>query len=289
MRFGLSLPPFADIADIRFLADITKEAETLGWDGLFIWDHVFFDPTFHPNVDPWVALGAMAYNTTKIRLGTLITPLARRRPWVLARQTASVDQISNGRLILGVGLGDPVQWDYGFFNEPTDAKQRAEMLDEGLEVLQGLWTGKPFSYDKQHYHIKEVTFKPTPVQSPRIPIWVGGIWPNKRPMQRAARYDGYIPINWDGGMKPENWREVMAYIKPRRTIDTPFDIVNTGRVPDDLWHKAASIVEPYIEVGTTWWIEDINPWRFGASWEEPWKPEDTQRMVELIRRGPPCI
>src|SRR5215203_3437960 len=122
MRFGITLPPFADFANINFLAEIAKEADLLGWDGFFIWDHVFFDPTFHPNVDPWVALAVIASHTSKIRLGTLITPLARRRPWVLARQTASVDQVSNGRLTLGVGLGDPVQWDFGFFNEPTDNK-----------------------------------------------------------------------------------------------------------------------------------------------------------------------
>ena len=112
MRFGLSLPPFAPFADIRFLADTAAEAEALGWEGFFIWDHIFFDPTFHPNVDPWVALGVIADHTSKMRIGTMITPIARRRPWVLARQTASVDQLSNGRLTLGIGLGDPVRWDF---------------------------------------------------------------------------------------------------------------------------------------------------------------------------------
>ncbi len=289
MRFGMSLPPFADFADVRFLAGIAKEADTLGWDGLFIWDHVFFDPTFHPNVDPWTALAAMAFNTSRIRIGTLITPLARRRPWILARQTASVDQLSGGRLTLGVGLGDPVQWDFGFFDEPSDNKLRAQMLDEGLEVLMGLWTGKPFSFDRQHYHIKEVTFRPTPVQTPRIPIWVGGNWPNKPPLRRAARFDGFYPIKWDGGMSPDNWRETLSYIRRHRTLDTPFDAVHAGAVPEDRWHSAAPHVEPYVEAGVTWWIEDVSPWRFGASWEEPWKPQDTQRMVELIRRGPPRL
>jgi alkanesulfonate monooxygenase SsuD/methylene tetrahydromethanopterin reductase-like flavin-dependent oxidoreductase (luciferase family) len=154
MRFGISLPPFADFAEARFLAEIAREAETLGWDGLFIWDHVFFAPTFHPNVDPWAALAVMAYNTSTIRLGTMVTPVARRRAWVLARQTVAVDRLSNGRLTLGVGLGDPAQWDFGFFGEPTDAKTRAQMLDEGLDVLCGLWTGKPFSFDGQYNHIR---------------------------------------------------------------------------------------------------------------------------------------
>jgi alkanesulfonate monooxygenase SsuD/methylene tetrahydromethanopterin reductase-like flavin-dependent oxidoreductase (luciferase family) len=289
MRFGMTLPPFAEFANPRFLADITKEAEQLGWDAIFLWDHVFFDPSFHPNVDPWVALAAMACSTSTIRLGTLITPVARRRPWILARQTASLDQLSNGRLTLGVGLGDPVQWDFGFFNEPTDNKVRAGLLDEGLEVLTGLWTGKPFSYDKTHYHIKEVTFKPTPVQSPRIPIWVGGNWPNKAPMRRAARYDGYYPIKWDGGMTPADWRELVAYVKQNRTIDTPFDAVHGGRVPDDQWHKAESFVAPYRDAGVTWWIEDVSPWRFGAKWEDPWTATDTQHMLDLIRQGPPRL
>ncbi len=289
MRFGMSLPPFADFADAQFLAEAAREAENLGWDGFFIWDHVFFDPTFHPNVDPWVALAAIACQTSKIRLGTLITPLARRRPWVLARQTASVDRLSKGRLTLGVGLGDPVQWDFGFFNEQTDPKIRAQMLDEGLEVLNGLWTGKPFSYDGQQYHIQEVTFQPTPVQTPRIPIWVGGNWPNKPPMRRAARCDGFYPIKWDGGMSPDNWREALSYIHQHRTLDTPFDAVNGGSVPDDKWHAAAPFLEPYAEAGVTWWIEDVSPWRFGASWEQAWKPEDTRNMLDLIRRGPPRL
>ena len=289
MLFGISLPPFGDFADISFLAENAKVAETVGWDGIFIWDHVFFDPTFHPNADPWCALAVVADRTSKIRLGTMITPLARRRPWVLARQTVSVDHLSNGRLTLGVGLGDPVQWDFGFFHEPTDNKQRAQMLDEGLDILNGLWTGKPFSYSGQHYQINEVTFQPRPVQNPRIPIWVGGNWPNKPPMRRAARFDGFYPIKWDGGMTPQDWRESLTYIQQQRTVNTHFDLVHGGRIPDQHWHRAAPLIEPYSEVGVTWWIEDVSPWRFGASWEEPWRSEDTRHMVELIKRGPPRL
>ncbi|MCC6616058.1 MAG: LLM class flavin-dependent oxidoreductase [Anaerolineae bacterium] len=287
MYFGISMPPFGDFADLAFLGETAHEAEALGWDGFFIWDHVFFDPTFHPNVDPWIALAVMAQRTTTIRIGTMITPLARRRPWVLARQTVGIDRLSHGRLTLGVGLGEPAQWDFGFFGEPTDAKQRALMLDEGLDILNGLWTGKPFRYDGQHYHIDEVTFQPTPIQTPRIPIWVGGNWPNKRPMRRAARYDGYFPILWDGGMTPETWREALAYIRSQRTSDAPFDAVNGGRVPDERWDSAAAVIQPFADVGVTWWVEDVSPWRFGADWEKPWQPEHTRQMVELIRRGPP--
>jgi alkanesulfonate monooxygenase SsuD/methylene tetrahydromethanopterin reductase-like flavin-dependent oxidoreductase (luciferase family) len=289
MKFGLTLPPFGDFSDARYLAEIAREAEDLGWDGFFIWDHVFFDPSFHPNLDPWVGLAAVAMNTSRIRIGTLVTPVARRRPWILARQTVSVDRLSNGRLILGVGLGDPAQWDYGFFGEETDAKIRAQKLDEGLEVLTGLWTGEPFSYTGKQFTLNEVKFVPTPAQSPRIPIWVGSNWPHRAPMRRAARWDGFNPIKWDGGMTPDTWRETLDIIKRHRTSTTPFDVVHGGRVPQDQWTKAADFVAPYADVGVTWWIEDVSPWRFDHSWEVQWQPIFTQQMNELIRQGPPKL
>ncbi|MBX3063743.1 MAG: LLM class flavin-dependent oxidoreductase [Anaerolineae bacterium] len=289
MKFGITLPPFGDYADPRYFAETARVAESLGWDGLFIWDHVFFDPSFHPNLDVWVGLAAAASVSSTIRLGTLITPLARRRPWVLARQTVSLDRLSNGRLTLGVGLGDPAQWDFAFFNETTDPKIRAQMLDEGLALMTGLWTGEPFGYQGTHYQMQQVRFQPTPVQSPRIPIWVGGNFPNKPPMRRAARWDGFYPIKWDGGMTPQDWREVWSYISQQRPTDAPFDLVNGGRVPDDQWMHASSVIEPYAEVGVTWWIEDVSPWRFGHSWEIQWQPEFTRQMDDLIRRGPPRL
>lgn len=288
VKFGISLPPFGDYADPRYLAEAAHAAESAGWDGFFIWDHVFFDPSFHPNVDPWIGLAAVSCRTTTIRIGTLITPIARRRPWVLARQTVSVDRLSNGRLVLGVGLGDPVQWDFGFFNEVTDRQQRAAQLDEGLAVLTGLWTGETFAYDGQHFHLDPVKFLPTPVQTPRIPIWGGGNYPNRPPMRRAARWDGFYPIK-EGGMQPDDWREVKAYIDQHRQLDTPFDCVNGGSIPEDKWTNAGEIVNPYIEAGVTWWIEDVSPWRFGHSWEIQWQPVFTQQMDALIRQGPPKL
>jgi alkanesulfonate monooxygenase SsuD/methylene tetrahydromethanopterin reductase-like flavin-dependent oxidoreductase (luciferase family) len=289
MKFGMSLPPFGDYADPNYLAAAAKAAEDAGWDGFFIWDHIFFDPSFHPNVDPWVGLAAVALATSHIRIGTMITPLARRRPWVLARQTVSVDRLSGGRLTLGVGLGDPVQWDFGFFNEETDNRQRAEKLDEGLEIMTGLWQGQEFAYQGKQYQLQPVTFTPTPVQSPRIPIWVGGNWPNKAPMRRAARWDGFYPIKWEGGMQPEDWRMVADFIRQQRTAEAPIDLVHGGRVPDEQWSDAASFVEPYAAVGVSWWIEDVSPWRFDHSWEISWQPVFTQQMDELIRRGPPRV
>ena len=289
MRFGISVPAFADFSDPRVLAELAHDAEGAGWDGFFIWDAVFFDPTFHPMADPWVALAAVAMNTQRLRIGTLVTPLARRRPWKLARETVSVDRISDGRLILGVGLGDPVQWDFGFFGDETDPKIRARKLDEGLDILTGLWRGEPFSYQGDQYNVEEVTFRPTPVQSPRIPVWVGGWWPNKPPLRRAARWDGVCPAKWGGTITPDEWRELLAYIQKHRTATTPFDAVHSGATPGDGLNKAAELVQTYAETGVTWWIEPVDPWRFGWSFEVPWDPAATVLMRERIRQGPPRL
>ena len=287
MQFGISIPPFADFSDPRALAELAHDAEAAGWDGFFLWDAMFFDPTFHPIADPWVSLAAVAMYTQRLKIGTLITPIARRRPWKLARETVSVDQLSEGRLILGVGLGDPVQWDFGFFGEDTDSKVRARRLDEGLDLLTGLWTGQPFQYQGEQFNVKEVIFRPTPVQSPRIPIWVGGWFPNKPPLRRAARWDGVCPVKWGGSITPEEWRELLAYVHKHRISNTPFDAVHSGATPGDNPTQAAELVRPYADVGVTWWIEPVDPWRFGWSFEVPWAPEATVLMRERIRQGPP--
>jgi alkanesulfonate monooxygenase SsuD/methylene tetrahydromethanopterin reductase-like flavin-dependent oxidoreductase (luciferase family) len=287
MRYGISIPAFADFSDPRALAELAREAEAAGWDGFFIWDAMFFDPTFHPMADPWVALAAVALSTQQMRIGTLVTPIARRRPWKLARETVSVDRLSQGRLILGVGLGDPAQWDFGFFGEETNPKSRARQLDEGLDVLTGLWTGQPFAYQGEQFHVKEVIFRPTPLQSPRIPIWVGGWWPHKAPLRRAARWDGVCPVKGGGSITPDEWRELIAYVQPHRTGPAPFDAVHFGATPGDNPSQAAEIVETYAQAGVTWWIEPIDPWRFGWSFEVPWAPEATVLMRERVRQGPP--
>jgi alkanesulfonate monooxygenase SsuD/methylene tetrahydromethanopterin reductase-like flavin-dependent oxidoreductase (luciferase family) len=250
---------------------------------------MFFDPTFHPMADPWVALAAVALRTQQIRIGTLVTPIARRRPWKLARETVSVDRLSNGRLILGVGLGDPVQWDFGFFEEATDPKTRARRLDEGLDILTGLWTGERFSYGGDQYNVREVIFRPTPVQSPRIPIWVGGWWPHKAPLRRAARWDGVCPVKGEGSITPDEWQELLAYVHTHRTSTDPFDAVHSGATPGNDLRQAAALVEPYARAGVTWWIEPVDPWRFGWSFEVPWPAEATVLIRERIAQGPPRL
>ena len=164
MKHGVDFPPFEEFADPRFMAELAYEAEQAGWDGVFTWDHVWLGMS-EPFVDPWVALSAIAARTERIRIGAMVTPLSRRRPWQVARTTVSIDHLSNGRLIFGAGLGSPADTEFAAFGEETDNKLRARKLDEGLDVLAGLWSGEPFSYEGEEYRIDDVTFQPTPVQA----------------------------------------------------------------------------------------------------------------------------
>ncbi|MDL1902621.1 LLM class flavin-dependent oxidoreductase [Anaerolineae bacterium CFX9] len=287
MKYGLTMPPFGSYADPKYLASIAREAEEAGWDGFFIWDHVVYDNPSHPMADPWIGLAAIACKTTRIRIGAMITSLARRHPWKVARETVSLDILSDGRLIFGAGLGDPPERDFGTFNEPEDARIRAARLDEGLAILNGLWSGQPFSHSGEHYTVKETVFLPVAVQQPRIPIWVGGSWNKHAPMRRAARWDGFFPLKWRGMVSVDEWRDIQAYVKEQRTSDAPFDWIQGGTSPGDQPDKAADFVAQYADVGVTWWVEHIDPWRFGLGWEELMTTEVVERMNERIRQGPP--
>jgi alkanesulfonate monooxygenase SsuD/methylene tetrahydromethanopterin reductase-like flavin-dependent oxidoreductase (luciferase family) len=191
MNYGVYLSSVGDYSNPSLLADLALEAEEYGWDGVFIWDHIG-----QPNAaaDPWVALAAMAMKTKKVKLGPIVTPVARRRPWKLARETATLDHLSNGRLILGVGLGWSAN-EFEAFGENGEPRIRAQKLDEGLDIITSLWRGKPFSYHGEHFQVKEACFLPSPIQTPRIPIWACGAWGDKKaPFRRAARWDGAIAI-----------------------------------------------------------------------------------------------
>jgi alkanesulfonate monooxygenase SsuD/methylene tetrahydromethanopterin reductase-like flavin-dependent oxidoreductase (luciferase family) len=175
LRRGLAVPCFAD--DPADLVQLGIGAERAGLDGYFLWDHLVHSDSgegLPPIVDPWQVLAVVAARTSRIKLGTMITPVARRRPWKLAKEVTTLDLLSGGRVILGVGLGDPAHAEFGLFGEPTDRRVRAELLDEGLEVLAGLWTGQPFSHEGKHFTVGPVRFSPSPAQRPRVPIWVGG-------------------------------------------------------------------------------------------------------------------
>lgn len=279
MYYGIDVPNFGEFSDITLLVDMAQEAEQAGWDGFFLWDHISLGLYPVPIVDTWVALAAIAARTERIRLGPMVTPLPRRRPSKVAREAVSLDHLSDGRLILGVGAGAGYAWEN--LGEEADAKERAAMLDEALEVLTGLWTGEPFSYQGTYYQVKDTVFVPTPVQSPGIPIWVAGVWPKRSPLRRAARWDGVVPSGGDYNSfpTPEMIRDISSYIDTYRTSNDPFDIViRGGRTTGD--HTLdQSLTTPYAEAGATWWFENV---LFGA--EPEW---DIQATRQRIRKGPP--
>ena len=277
MKYGFVLPR----GDARIAADFAHEAEQAGWNGFFVWEPVW-------GHDAWVCLTAAAMLTDSIRLGTMLSPISRMRPWELASKTATLDNLSNGRVILSVGLG-AIDTGFESFGEVTDRKTRAERVDEGLDILTGLWRGQPFNYDGKHYHVKETKFQPPPppVQKPRIPIWVVGAWPSKKSMQRAMRWDGLLPAVMDGGkvrFGPPTLDELRAmkdYVESNRTETTPFDIVMEGETPGDDRARAADMVRPWAEAGATWWTE--------ALWDAA-RNKDWQTIVrQRIHQGPPRI
>lgn len=271
------------------MADLANEAEGAGWDGFFVWDHILFDDLWRPVIDPWIALVAIAMRTKTIRMGPMVTPLARRRPWKVAREAISIDQLYNGRLILGVGLGAPAIWEFGFFGEETDAKVRARKLDEGLIILTGLLSGELFSYPGEFFKLKEMRFLPKPVQTPHIPIWVGGTWPNKKPIRRAAKYDGYFPDAVMAPVAPEDWVDISALIENQRVKAETFDLVQYGVTPGDDPAAAVALVTPYQEAGVTWWVEGISHFDYGFGWTDAWTPEIVEKLEERVRQGPPIL
>ena len=276
MKFGVTFP--SDGIEPRDVAALGREAEEAGWDGVFVWDGI-------DGNDPWVALAAVAMLTERVKLGTIITPISRRRPWKLAQETATLDRLSNGRLILSVGLG-AIETGFAKYGEELDRKKRAEMLDEGLDVLAGLWSGQPFSYNGEHYKIQDVDFYPRPVQQPRIPVWVVGAWPRMKSMERTLRWDGVLPIvmHKDRSMtliKPDELRSMKSYIKEHRPDGRPFDIVTEGETPGDDPERAAAMMKPYAEAGLTWWLENV--------WDTPRSTAGLEGMRKRVRQGPPKL
>jgi alkanesulfonate monooxygenase SsuD/methylene tetrahydromethanopterin reductase-like flavin-dependent oxidoreductase (luciferase family) len=264
IKHGIAVPCFGD--DPADLIELGVEVERAGFDGYFLWDHMVFSDSGDgpPIVDPWLVLAVVASRTSAIKLGTMITPLPRRRPWQLARETTTLDVISGGRLILGVGIGSPDYGDFGLFREPADRRVRGELLDEGLDVLAGLWSGERFSYQGRHYHLDPVRFTPTPVQRPRIPVWVAGVLPNRRPVERAARWDGFVPIRLDRSRlarpSAQDFRDAGASIGALRGDSGGYDLAVWAEVagsPGEVTRLAGE----YQEAGATWWIETARPGR----------------------------
>jgi alkanesulfonate monooxygenase SsuD/methylene tetrahydromethanopterin reductase-like flavin-dependent oxidoreductase (luciferase family) len=256
MRYLLSVPPFTDPSTV---VDLAGTAEASGWDGFFLWDHLRWDDVQDVH-DPWVLLGAIAQVTERMLLGTMVTPLSRRRPWVVAKHLVSLDHLSGGRAVLGVGLGEPPDLDFGDVGDEADARVRAAILDEALDVVAGLLGDGRAELDGTH-HTVHATMRPLPVQRPRVPIWVAGVAPNRRPLERARRWDGYVPIG--RGLAPD---ELAGYVgehpRPGWDLVVPWP---DGVPPDE-----------YADVGVTWLVQSA--WPKDDGW--------VQEVQDLAARGP---
>jgi alkanesulfonate monooxygenase SsuD/methylene tetrahydromethanopterin reductase-like flavin-dependent oxidoreductase (luciferase family) len=254
VRSGLFVPLFGELADPVVVARLAAEAEAAGWGGFFLWDQLRWRPPVTDVADPWITLAAIASATTSIRLGPLVTPLARRRPAKLARETATLDRLSNGRLTLGVGLGsDHFAAEFSITGEELDDRRRARMLDESLEILHAAWSGEPVHHDGEHYTVAGMRFLPRPVQRPGVPIGVAGFPGNRKPLRRAARYQGFFPANLQD---PDELAEVVAAVSELREqagadVTEPYDIVTAGEPGQD--------PTPYAAAGATWWLVEFPP------------------------------
>jgi alkanesulfonate monooxygenase SsuD/methylene tetrahydromethanopterin reductase-like flavin-dependent oxidoreductase (luciferase family) len=257
MRFGVHVANFGEYGDPRALVALASDAEAAGWDGFFVWDHILGDPSWRlPMIDPWIALAAIATVTRSIKVGALVTAVPRRRPWHLARETTTLDVLSNGRLVVGVGLGNPPDAEFEHFGESGDRKVRARKLDEGLAILDGLWSGEPFAFDGDEFQVRETVFLPVPVQRPRPPVWVAAHWPARAPVRRAARWDGIFPEYADGRrLSPADLEELLADVRRHRHTNAPFDVVIAGESSA----LAPAELDAYAAAGLTWWLEGIMP------------------------------
>jgi alkanesulfonate monooxygenase SsuD/methylene tetrahydromethanopterin reductase-like flavin-dependent oxidoreductase (luciferase family) len=282
MQFAINTPNFGSFSDARVMAQLAHEAEDAGWDAFFIWDHIGGSPEQAlPMADPWVVLTAMTMTTSRIKLGPIVTPLPRRRPWKLARECLTLDHLSNGRLILGVGIGSDTYFkEYSSYGESSDDKLHGAMLDEGLDVLVQLWSGEMVNYTGQHYQLHDALSLPRPFQQPCIPIWVAGIWPSKKPFRRAARWDGICPLKHPNQlMQPDDIREMLSYIQQFRTNNEPFAVLATGNTSGIDHQKDRNMIIPFVEAGATWWQES-----FAGS-----DSLELEAVRTRIRQGPPHL
>jgi alkanesulfonate monooxygenase SsuD/methylene tetrahydromethanopterin reductase-like flavin-dependent oxidoreductase (luciferase family) len=287
VKFGLTLPNCASGDDPSIYVNLAVEAEAAGWDGLFLWDSIepeqglVPDPTDRARAatyDTWVLLTAVATGTRRLRIGPMITPLPRRRPWKLARECVTLDRLSGGRLTLSVGLGDPREGGFSKVGEDMPARLRAERLDEGLAILMGLWSGEPFSYHGTHYDVADLCTLPEPLQTPRIPIWVVGVPGKVRSISRALRWDGIV-MQTDGLTRDRIPAEVSAlYSAHRADGGSAFDIV-IGGFSGERGHSAKFVADCG-EAGATWWLEA--GWRYVQG-----DGTEAGDLVRRVRQGPP--
>ncbi len=272
MHYAIEVVNLGDYADPRPVVKLAQAAEAAGWEGLFIWDHLGF-VWGAPSGDPWVILAAVAQATTRLRLGATVTPLPRRRPQVLANTLATLDVLSEGRMIFAAGLGG-VPEEFMAFGEDADPGVRAQKLDEGLDVLNRLWAGEVVIHQGAHYTVNGVHLAPRPVQRPRLPVWIGGDSPPA--LRRAAHWDGWTTGGADQAGKlvktPQQVADAVAYIHRHRVRDAHFDVAMTGvSTPAD-----GPLTREYAEAGVTWWLESLHGFR---------GPFET--LLARVEAGPP--
>lgn len=277
MRYAIDLSAAGAWGSPGTLAELAALAERSGWDGLFVEDYVIYSEGLE-TYDPWVALAAVACATDRIRLGTLVTPLPRRRPWKVAAEAMSIDHLSGGRMILGVGSGDPTAADMMPVGEEPDARVRGEMLDEALDVIDALWQGEPVHRHGAHYRLDGVALRPRPVQRPRIPIWVGGQYTRRRPRERALRWDGSClyraePPDWID-MTPDDVRRLRELAASRPDGGRGFAVVIGGRRRQEDLAAERRYIASLAAAGADWWNE----------WVPPQTP--AERVRELVSAGP---
>jgi len=277
----LFVPPFADLAEPSRVVELARSAEQAGWDGFFLWDHILAIAGMAV-ADSWITMAAIAQATERMRLGMLVTPLARRRPWMLARQTATLDRLSEGRLVVGVGLGDDGWREFSSFRgEPVEAARRAQIMDESLDLLRRFWSGEDIHWEGQRFGVHSPGFLPPPVQQP-LPVWVACRWPYRRPLTRAARHQGCFPLfeQGPGGVPlfpdPADVSALRSELLARGA-SSDIDIVCRGV---SALVEAPERAEGFAAIeaaGVTWWLESFGP-------GEP----PVEIVEQVVRAGPPA-
>jgi hypothetical protein len=255
VRFGVYVPTSGEY-DVTTLVRLAREAEDLGWDGMFLWDNLVatFDDSGVLD-DTTVALTAVVLATGRIHCGPIVTPLARRRPWKVAKEMATLDRLSGGRMVLGIGSGGV--WDFAPFGETPSGPERGAVLDEALDVVTACWSGRDVHHQGRFFTADGVRMLPTPLQQPRIPIWSAGYWPGTAPFRRAARLDGVAPLRQGElfeGLAPQELVDCLAFINQHRDVVAPFDAIYFHTVPGD-----GARVDEYEQAGATWWLESTDP------------------------------
>lgn len=272
MRYGVDICTLGELAEPARIVELAQAAEAAGWEAVLVWDHLAFAWGV-PSADAWVSLAAVAQATQRIRLGTAVTPLPRRRPVVVANAVATLDRLSGGRAVLGVGAGG-VASEFTAFGESAAVPVRAAMVDEALEVITALWTGRQVSHTGRHYRVDGVTLAPLPLQRPRVPVWVGGH--SRAALRRAAHWDGWVLGGDDerGAMAvtPERLSADVGYLRRHCRGDAPPEVAMTGVSvgPDD------PVFARYEAAGVTWWLEHLH----GGRGPQP-------ALLSRVEAGPP--